>query len=140
MYLPDFTFTKNDISYDITGLKGKLILINLWATWCGPCKKEIPDLMRLYEEYREDNFEILGILVADKKENLEKFLENNYINYPVIYGNDEFIKAVSGALGTQINAIPFTIIAGEDGNIIETIVGSKTYEEFKIIINKHKNK
>lgn len=140
MYLPDFSYEKSDIYYDISDLKGKLILINLWATWCGPCKKEIPDLMKLYDEYREDNFEILGILVADKKENLEKFLENNHINYPVINGNDEFVRAISGALATQVNAIPYTIIADENGRIIETIVGSRTYEEFKKIIIKHKTK
>lgn len=140
MYLPEFTYEKDDISRDLSELKGKLILINLWATWCGPCKKEIPDLMKLYEEYKDDNFEILGIMIADKKDNLEKFLDNNHINYTIINGNERFISAITVAVGTQINAIPYTIIADESGRIVETITGTKTYEEFKKIINKYKNR
>lgn len=138
-YFPDFTYEKEGISHNFSDNKGKITLINLWATWCAPCKHEIPDLIRLYEEFNKNDFEILGILVADKTENLENFLETNHINYPLINGNDKLISAISGSAGKQINAIPYTIIVDREGRIIETLVGTRTYEEFKTIINKYLN-
>lgn len=139
MSIPDFIYEKDGISYNFTDNKGKIILINLWATWCGPCKHEIPDLMKLYDEFNDNDFEIMGILVADKKENLDNYLNSNQINYPIINGNDKLVSAISKSIGNQINSIPFTIIVDRDGQVLETFIGSRTYEEFRTIIIKYLN-
>ena len=65
---PDFTLKSlNDSSYTLSKMAGKVVLINFWATWCGPCRMEIPEFNELYENYHEKGLEILGISVSDNK-------------------------------------------------------------------------
>lgn len=135
MNVPEFTYEKDGVSFNFSDSRGKIVLINLWATWCGPCISEIPDLIKIYDEFGKDNLEILGILVADKKENLVEFLLHNKINYKVIYGNEKLISAISRSINMKIESIPFTIIVDENGLIKKTLTGSRTYEEFKTILN-----
>jgi len=139
MYIPDFTYEKDGISHNFSDSRGKIVFINLWATWCSPCRKEMPDLIKLYDKYRGNNFEILGILVADKPENLDEYLIYNDINYKIIYGNDKLISAISRAIGQTIESIPFTIIVDENGRVTETFVGTRTYEVFESILKKFIN-
>ena len=65
-YAPDFTLKAlNDSSYTLSEMRGKVVLLNFWATWCGPCRMEIPDFNEIYEEYGSENIEILSISILD---------------------------------------------------------------------------
>ena len=73
-YAPDFRLKdQSDSLYVLSELRGKVVLINFWATWCGPCRQEIPDFNELYEKYHSLGFEILGISLSDSKVQLINF-------------------------------------------------------------------
>ena len=85
---PDFTLKAlNDSSYTLSELEGKVVLINFWATWCGPCRMEIPDLNELYKTYKDLDLEILAISTSDSKKRLKEFINAYNIFYPVLYVN-----------------------------------------------------
>ena len=85
---PNFSLnTVEDSLITLDSLIGKVVLINFWATWCGPCRMEIPDFNELYEKYNEKGLEILGISISDSKDQLINFLKSYKVDYPVLYGD-----------------------------------------------------
>ena len=85
---PDFTLQAlNDSSYTLSKMEGKVVLINFWATWCGPCRMEIPEFNELHKSYHEKGFEILGISVSDNKKQLKNFTKSFAVDYPLLYGS-----------------------------------------------------
>ena len=71
---PDFTLTAlDDSSYTLSEMEGKVVLLNFWATWCGPCRMEIPEFNELHENYHDRGLEILGISISDSKKQLQNF-------------------------------------------------------------------
>ena len=74
---PDFTLTAmNDSIYTLRNMEGKVVLINFWATWCGPCRMEIPEFNELQKSYHQNGLEILGISVSDNKKQLKNFAKS----------------------------------------------------------------
>ena len=111
---------------------GKVIFLNFWATWCPPCRKEIPDIIELSKEFSEDELVVLGVSMDrdDQAFNtVSKFVRLKNIPYPIIVGNDKVAEAYDG-----IGAIPTTFIINADGTINEKIVGGRNKEEFKASI------
>lgn len=94
--------------------KGKYVLVDFWASWCGPCKREIPYLIHVYEEYKGDKFEVLGVATWDKPEDTKKAIEQLGIPYPQMLNAQ---KAGSDAYG--ISGIPQIILFGPDGKILK---------------------
>ena len=94
--------------------KGKYVLVDFWASWCGPCKREIPYLIQVYEEYKGDKFEVLGVATWDKPEDTKKAIEQLGIPYPQMLNAQ---KAGSDAYG--ISGIPQIILFGPDGKILK---------------------
>lgn len=94
--------------------KGKYVLVDFWASWCGPCRAEIPNLLNVYEKYKGDNFEVLGVATWDKPEDTQTAIEQLGITYPQIMNAQ---KAGSDAYG--INGIPQIILFGPDGTILK---------------------
>lgn len=113
----------------LSDYKGKVIFINFWATWCGPCRKEIPDFITLKKTY-SDSLEIIGISADDTKEPVVSFVNEHGVNYPVIMNSPE-IQAQFG----QIRGIPTTFIIDKNMTIVQKIVGLRSYDEFKSIID-----
>lgn len=94
--------------------KGKYVLVDFWASWCGPCKREIPNLISVYEKFKGDRFEVLGVATWDKPEDTKKSIEQLGIPYPQILNAQ---KKGSDAYG--IMGIPQIILFGPDGTILK---------------------
>lgn len=94
---------------------GKIQLINFWATWCPPCKREIPLLIELQKEYKDRGLQVIGIAL-DKREAVIKYVAEHNINYPVLAGDDE-VADVSAKLGNDLGILPYTVIVDQSGKI-----------------------
>lgn len=94
--------------------KGKYVLVDFWASWCGPCRGEIPNIKAVYEKYAGENFEVLGVATWDKPEDTMKAIEEEGVTYPQIINAE---KAGSDAYGIQ--GIPEIILFGPDGTILK---------------------
>jgi thiol-disulfide isomerase/thioredoxin len=107
--------------------KGKVILLNFWATWCGPCKAEIPSLVELQEKYADD-LVVLGFSVDDPAEKMKPYAEEYKVNYPLLVGNGR--EDVQNAFGPLLG-IPVSVIIGRDGIIAKKHTGIGTMEQFE---------
>jgi cytochrome c biogenesis protein CcmG/thiol:disulfide interchange protein DsbE len=116
---PDFTLPKTDGSeIKLSDYKGKIVLIDFWATWCPPCRRGIPDLIDIQKKYRE-KLVIIGIsLDTETKPDVIPFIKKYGINYPVVYGNMEVVQAYG-----NIQAIPTSFIVDQNGQIVDKHVG-----------------
>ena len=110
--LPDLSGT----THSITNWKGKILIINFWATWCPPCLKEIPEFIELQTEYAEQNVQFIGIAI-DKPHLVEDYLSFIDINYPVLIAETEGGK-LAHQLGNVLNAIPYTAIVNQHSEIV----------------------
>ena len=116
---PDFTLTTVDgKDFTLSSLKGKVILLNFWATWCPPCRGEIPDFIELAGDYKNSGFEIVGVSLDSSPKKLSKFVKSSGINYPVMLGNKKITAKYGGVRG-----IPTTFIIDRNGNIANKHVG-----------------
>ena len=123
-YAPDFKLNdSNDSLYVLSDLRGKVVLINFWATWCGPCRMEIPDFIELYDKYNDKGFEILGISLSDSKEALVNFANVYKVNYPFLYGDNKQINEITNLYG-GVPAVPWSFLVGINGEIIDTYPGA----------------
>jgi thiol-disulfide isomerase/thioredoxin len=108
-------------SLKLPDLKGKVVVLNLWATWCGPCRREIPDFIKIQEDY-EGRVEVLGITSEDERntaESVEEFVKEFKINYRVVWVDATGWEAF---LAPRYS-IPQTYVLGTDGNLIQKFVG-----------------
>jgi thiol-disulfide isomerase/thioredoxin len=116
---PDFslkTFDGQEIT--LSQLKGKVVLLDFWATWCGPCKESIPHLIQLYKTYRESGFELVGInLDKGDVEVVRRFIMSMDIPYPVVTAPEEVVRSY------RVTGIPATFLIDKEGKIRERIVG-----------------
>jgi len=111
----------------LSDYRGKVVLVNFWATWCPPCRKEIPDLIRLQRQYRSRGLQIIGVTYPPQKlAEVRRFVQRARINYPVGLGTEE----TKSRLGRS-EALPTTIVIGTDGRIRDIIEGILLPEEFE---------
>ncbi len=124
---------------DVTGTaqqgeqwRGKVIVANFWATWCAPCREEIPELIDTYTDYRDQGVVVVGIAV-DEAEKVAAFNKEFGINYPVVVGEfDAFTLA--GSMGNQLGVLPFTVTIDRSGNIVNTHQGRIKKKQIEKII------
>ncbi|MBI9070956.1 MAG: TlpA family protein disulfide reductase [Melioribacteraceae bacterium] len=119
----------------LSDYRGKVVILDFWATWCPPCRKGIPDLVELKKEYGSEEFEVIGISLdlevpdnpgRNTKKDVVPFIEKHAINYPVVFGNLEVTKKYGG-----IESIPTTIIIDKDGKISDQHVGLVPIQTYK---------
>ena len=113
----DFTIKQEDgteVSLSDYVGKGKYVLVDFWASWCAPCVAELPNLKSVYEKYKGDNFEILGVAVWDKTKDTKKAIEEHKIPWPQILNAQKIPTDLYG-----IQGIPHIILFGPDGEIIK---------------------
>lgn len=112
----------------LSSLKGNVVLLNFWATWCGPCRLEIPWFVELQEKYRDKGFRVVGVSVDDPIEALEPFARQFKVNYPLVVGQDR--DDVQNAFG-PIFAVPITVIIGRNGKVCVKHIGPVGKEQFE---------
>lgn len=124
--------------FKLADYKGKVILVNLWATWCGPCIKEMPELVKLQDEHRDKGFEIIGLNLDEEDDvvKIEKFKKAQGLNYELAMGEHklfgEFLKV------SKFDAIPQSILIDREGRLNGVFVGGSTkiLEKLKEAIGK----
>jgi thiol-disulfide isomerase/thioredoxin len=117
----------NGVDVKLASFKGKIILLNFWATWCPPCKVEIPYLVELQHQYQDD-LVILGFSVDDTPAQLRPFAAEYGINYPLLVGNGR--EDVQDAFGPMWG-IPVSVIVGRDGKIVKKHSGIASKEQIE---------
>jgi cytochrome c biogenesis protein CcmG/thiol:disulfide interchange protein DsbE len=133
---PDFTLESLDgKSVRLSDLRGKAVLLNFWATWCAPCKIEMPWFVELQSQYGSQGLQIVGVAMDDSsKEDIAKFAKEMGVNYPVLLGKE----AVGDAYG-GVPALPESFFIGRDGKIVDKIIGLKGRGEIEDSIKKALN-
>ena len=127
--LPDVAGTPRDFSeWD-----GSHRLLNFWATWCAPCRREIPLLKSFQEEHGEAGFQVLGIAV-DFPEQVEKYAVEAEFNYPIVIGEEEAM-AVAETSGIDFIGMPFTMIVAADGELLNSHIGEIFEADLEHIVN-----
>ncbi|HEB56929.1 MAG TPA: TlpA family protein disulfide reductase [Gammaproteobacteria bacterium] len=130
---PDFSLRDLDGKLQsIDNWNGKVIMVNFWASWCPPCRREIPAFIRLYKNYQKQGLVILGVAIDDTQ-SVRDFADSTGINYPVLLGEEGGIE-ISSAYGNQLGALPFTVIINREGRIIRTHPGELSYKQAEALI------
>jgi thiol-disulfide isomerase/thioredoxin len=117
---------------DFSEWAGKHRLVNFWATWCAPCRREIPLLKAFQEEYGENGFHVIGIAV-DFADQVAKYAESAQFNYPVLVGQDDAM-AVAETSGIDFIGLPFTMIVASDGELLNSHIGEIVEADLEHIV------
>ena len=126
--LADFeTELINGESFRLSNQKGKVVLLNIWATWCPPCKEETPDLVDLYEKYQDKNIEFLGISIDEQgKSVVEPFMEEYGVSYPMTIDDGTIMDKYGPLMG-----VPTTYIVDQQGNLRYFATGAVSKKEIE---------
>jgi len=112
--------------------RGKVVVVNFWAPWCPPCRKEMPGFVELQRKYGERGLIFIGIAL-DTRENVLAYLRENAINYPVLLGQDDAVE-LSSAIGNTQGGLPFSAVIDRQGKIIAAQVGELREEKLEKLI------
>jgi peroxiredoxin len=115
----EISFTATDgTKVDLAAMKGKVVLVDFWATWCGPCVKELPNVKAAYEKHHDKGFEVIGISLDQEKSDLDAFVKKNAMPWPQAFDGKGWQNALAAKFG--ISSIPATFLVGKDGKIAAT--------------------
>jgi cytochrome c biogenesis protein CcmG, thiol:disulfide interchange protein DsbE len=120
--LPDLTGRRLGLST----YRGKVVLLDFWATWCDPCREEIPHFVELQNKYRDRGFQILSVSMDDGPEPVRDFYQRFKMNYPVVMGNAKMGELYGGVLG-----LPIAFLIGRDGRIYGKHIGATDITVFE---------
>lgn len=130
---PDFSlFDLNNKVVRLSKFKNKIIILNFFATWCPPCRKEIPGFVEFYKKYKSRGVVLLGICLDAKNiKRIKRFVKSYKINYPVLIGTRKVVMDYGG-----IRAIPTTFFINHNGEIVDRIIGYADKKELEEIVDK----
>jgi len=111
---------------NLSEYRGKLVLLDFWATWCDPCREEIPHFVELQNKYRDQGLQIVGISMDDGPEPVRDFYQSFKMNYPVVMGN-----ATTGELYGGVLGLPIAFLIGRDGRIYSKHIGATDISVFE---------
>lgn len=110
---PDFTLTARDGQpVSLSDLKGQVVMINFWATWCGPCRQEMPLLEQLYTRYEGLGFTLLGVNVEEHSKDAEVFLKETPVTFPILFDPENGVSKLY-----DVSAMPSTVLVDRSGNV-----------------------
>ena len=101
--------------------RGKVVVVNFWATWCAPCREEIPLLVKLQTKYREGGLQLVGIAI-DQPDKVRPYAKEMGMNFPILIGGVDAID-LTKTLGNRVGVLPFTVVVGRDGTVASREVG-----------------
>ena len=131
---PDFTLKNlKGEPVAMSHWQGKAVVVNFWATWCGPCQREIPLLNRMQAEYGPKGLHIVGIAV-DFAEDVQKFVAKTPLNYPTLVGEEDGAAAAT-AFGIESLAFPFTAFTDKQGRVLSVHLGELHEPELRVILD-----
>ena len=130
---PDFNLEDfNGKSKSLSEFKGKVVLLNFWATWCPPCRAELPELSEIYTRYKDRGVAIIGInLDEERDKDVKKFLSDRKIILPVLHGNNKVVEAYGNFFG-----IPTSFLIDKNGYMSKSFPGYQPKETFEAEIKK----
>lgn len=115
----DLKFTAVDgAAIDLAQMRGKVVLIDFWATWCPPCREEVPDVVATYQKYHDKGFEIIGISLDQDKGALEAFIKKNGMVWPQYFDGQGWDNKISKSFG--IDAVPAMWLVDQKGMLVTT--------------------
>lgn len=118
--------------FDSANLQGKVFLVNFWATWCPPCRKEIPSLVKIQEKYRDKGLVVVGISMDEGGRSMVgKFLDKQGVNYPVIIGDSSMAKGFGGVIG-----VPASFLVDRKGELIWRFDGYASEDQLRVELEK----
>ena len=125
---PDFTLKSVDgKDVKLSDLRGKAVLLNFWATWCGPCKVEIPWFMELEKQYASQGLVVVGVAMDDDADKVvPKFVQDMNMDYTVLIGNEKVADLYGGVEG-----LPMTFYIGRDGKIVKKVAGLTSHSDIE---------
>jgi peroxiredoxin len=128
---PDFTLTDLDgRKLRLSDYKGKVVLLDFWATWCGPCRTEIPHFVEMQNKYGAEGFQVVGVSMDDDAKPVREFSQQYKLNYPVAVGDDKLAELYGGVLGLPVN-----FIIDREGRIYAKHLGATSVSVFDQEVN-----
>jgi peroxiredoxin len=122
---PDFSLPARDGSkVQLSDLKGEVVMINFWASWCGPCRQEMPLLEQIQEKYEPLGFTMLGVNVEPDSAEAEKFLKSVQVSFPILFDRENSVSARFG-----VEAMPSSVLIDREGNVRHVHRGYKPGDE-----------
>jgi len=113
---PEFSLPDQEgVTHKLSKWDGKVLIINFWATWCPPCRKETPAFVELQDQYGKQGLQFIGVAI-DEKDKVEDFADTYGVNYPMLLGDLDAIN-VSKAYGNRFGSLPYTVIVDRQGKI-----------------------
>ncbi|MBI1740745.1 MAG: TlpA family protein disulfide reductase [Acidobacteriales bacterium] len=129
---PDFSLTDlSGAKLILSGYRGKVVLLDFWATWCDPCKTEIPHFIEMQNRYGRQGFQVIGISMDDDEKLVREFQQQFKMNYPVAMGNADLAGQYGGILG-----LPITFVLDRQGRITARHIGATDASVFEAEIRK----
>jgi thiol-disulfide isomerase/thioredoxin len=126
---PDFTLkSETGKNLKLSELRGKVIMINFWASWCGPCRQEMPVLDQLYKHYRPLDFTVLGVNVEQNPDDAKSLLKDVSVSFPILFDKENKVSKLY-----DIKGMPSTVLVDRDGNVRYVHIGyqSGTEQEYQ---------
>ncbi len=130
---PDFSLPElTGGQLTLSAYRGKVVILDFWATWCDPCREEIPHFVDLQKQYANQGLQIIGVSMDDGPEPVRDFYQHFQMNYPVVMGNAKIGELYGGILG-----LPIAFVIGRDGRIYAKHIGATSMSTFeKEIVNR----
>ena len=127
---PDFTLKKFDsTSLTLSQFRGKVVLIDFWVSWCPICQMDMPNFVKLHENYRTKGLVIIGICYDEELESARDLMKKLKLEYPVVIGNKEVAKIYDWRIGK-----PATIVVDRKGKIVDELRGVRSYKKLEMAI------